>query len=59
MPSPTYQDVITLVASLSIRRDRGVRMNVSVQGYFALNNQFFFLCDKVYYLNTIIMSILI
>jgi len=46
MPSPTYQDVITLVASLSIRRDRGVRMNVSVQGYFALNNQFFFYVTK-------------
>ena len=58
MPSPTYQDVITLVVSLPIRRVRGVLMNVSVQGHFALNNQIF-LCGKVYYFNTIIISILI
>ena len=42
MPSPTYEDVITLVVSLPIRRVRGVLMNGLVQGHFALNNQIFF-----------------
>jgi hypothetical protein len=53
MPSPTYQYVINLVASIPYRSDPGVFMDVSVLEHRALN--YIFLTGKVYYFNTIII----
>ena len=57
MPSPLYQHVISLVLSLPIKRGPGVLMNVSLQEHRAVNNQIF-LCGKVYYSNTVIVTVL-
>jgi len=52
MLSPIYQYV-----SLPIRRGPAVLMNVSVREHHALNNYIFW-CGKVYFSNTIIITIL-
>jgi len=57
MPSSIYQYVINLVVSLPIRRGPGVLMNVAVREHRALNN-YVFLCGKVYYSSTIIITLL-
>jgi len=57
MPSPVYQYVINLVVSLPIRRGPGVLVTVSVQEHRNLKNQII-LCRKIYYSNTIIITIL-
>ena len=57
MPSPVYQYEIKLVVSLPIKGGPGVLMNVLAQERHALHNQIF-LCGKVYYPNTIIITIL-
>ena len=57
VPSRIYQDAINLFVSLPIRRGPGVLMNVSVGEYHALKTRFFF-CDKVYFSNTIIITVL-
>jgi hypothetical protein len=59
MPSLTriYHYVINLNVSLPIRRGPGVIMNISVQEHRAINNEIFW-CGKVYYSNTIIITIL-
>jgi len=41
MPSPVYQYVMKLLASLAIRRGPGVFVNVLVHEHRALNNQIF------------------
>jgi len=46
MPSPTYQYVVNLVVSLTIRGGPGVFMNVPVREHRALNHQIF-LCGEV------------
>jgi len=46
MPSPTYQYVVNLVVTLTIRGGPGVFMNVPVREYRALNHQIF-LCGQV------------
>jgi len=55
MPSPIYPYMINLDVSLPIRRGPGEFMNVLVQEHQALNNQI--LCGKVYYYNTVIITI--
>jgi len=57
MPSLIYRYLINLVVSFPIRSGPGVFMNVSVRVNCAFNN-YIFLCDKVYYSNTIIITIL-
>jgi len=57
MPSPIYQFVINLVLSLPIKRSPAVLVNVSVREHRALNN-LIFLCGKVYYSKSIIITIL-
>jgi hypothetical protein len=57
MQSPIYQYVIKLGVSLPIRRGPDVLMNVSVWQHCVLNNQIF-LCNRVYYSNTIIITTL-
>jgi len=47
--------MINLDVSLPIRRGPGEFMNVLVQEHQALNNQI--LCGKVYYYNTVIITI--
>ena len=57
MPSPIYLYMINMIVRFPSRRGPGVFMNVSVLEHRALNNQIFW-CGKVYYSNTIIITIL-
>jgi len=56
MSSPLYQYLINLVVTLPIRRGPLVFKNVLKQELCALNNEIFW-CGKVYYSNTIIITI--
>jgi hypothetical protein len=55
-PSPVYQYVINLIVSLPIRRGPGTFVNVSVRKHCTFSNKIFG-CGKVYYSNTIMITI--